>query len=195
VKRAGDADAGEQQTADRRTQHPAGIVGADIDRHRRAHPLRPDNLADHHPPHRVVGRPGDTVAKAGDREVPDCEPAGIGQHRQRQRGHQHCEDDDRQCDAPLDPLGADADDGAEQRHRQHPQHRHQRHGEGRVGVLVDKHADDDHLEPAHREDDGADCPQPAEIVVRKEAGAAPLSLGRRPQNLGAAAPAAERGKQ
>ena len=120
-ERAGDAEAGQHQPADRRPQHAAGVVGADIDRHRRAHPLGADDLADHHPPHRVVGRPGDAVAEAGDRQLPHFEHAGIGQRGDHRRGRQHRQADDDLRPTPLDALDIGADQRAEQHHRRHSQ--------------------------------------------------------------------------
>ena len=94
---------------------------------------------------------------------------GVREPGEAQRRRQHRQHDGDQRGAPLDPFGERADEGAEQRHRQHAQHRHQRDVESRAGVLIDKDADHQHLEPAHREGNDADRPQAAEIGARQQA--------------------------
>jgi len=128
-----------------------------------------DDLADHDAAHRVVGGPGDAVDKAGERQMPHREPAEIGEHREPDGCCQHDQQDGDQRDPPLDPLDPGADDRAKQRHRQHAQHRHQGDVERRAGVLIDKDADDQHLQPAHREGDDPDHPQATEIGARERA--------------------------
>src|SRR3546814_9542402 len=51
-----DPEGGQQRTAGDRADHAAGIVGADVDRHGRAHALRPGRIADQHAADRIVGR-------------------------------------------------------------------------------------------------------------------------------------------
>ena len=63
---AADAEGREQNAADGRTEHAARIICADIDRHRGAHSLGTDHLADHRAAHRIVGRPDDAAEKAGE---------------------------------------------------------------------------------------------------------------------------------
>ena len=168
-----DADGGEQQAADRRSHHATGVVGADIDRHRGAHLRGADHLADHHPPHRIVGRPADAVDEAGDGQMPHREQVQVRQHRQHERGRHHAGDDDDERGAPLHPLGHRAQERAEQTHRQQAQHRHHGNDEGGAGGLVDEHADRDGLHPADHENHQPDEPEAPEIsVVDQPRGAA-----------------------
>src|SRR5271163_4044542 len=78
-ERTADAEGREQDAADRRTEHSARIVGADIDRHRGAHPLGPDDLADHCAAYWVVAGPGKAANEAGERKMPDFEGIGPGE--------------------------------------------------------------------------------------------------------------------
>ena len=173
-----DADAREQQAADRGADHAAGIVRADIDRHGGAHLRCADRFADHHPPHRIVGRPADTVDEARDREVPDGEQMQMCQGRKNQRCDHHTGDDDDQRGAPLHALGDGTEEGAEQTHRQQAQHGHHCNDERRAGVLIDEDADGDGLHPADDEHDETDEPEAPEIRAVDQPGRAVGRPGR-----------------
>ena len=177
-KSAADPDRREQHAADGGAEHAAGIIGADIQGHRRAHPIRSDDLADHRAANRVVRRPSDAIDKAGERDMPHFERVAPGQQRQDHRAEQHRNDDKDQRGAALEPLGHSADDRAEQRHRQHPQHCQQRDNEWRAGALISEHGDRQHLQPAHRKDNDTDQPQPAEIGFAEEPGSRRSPNGR-----------------
>src|SRR5437868_1958055 len=84
-KGAADPECREQYAAEGRAEHAARIVGADIEGHRRAHPLRPDDLADHRAADRIVGRPRNAVDKAGERDMPHFERVAPREERQDQR--------------------------------------------------------------------------------------------------------------
>ena len=47
----------------RGADHAACIVGADVQRHRGAHPFAANDLTDHHTAHRVVGAPAAPVLR------------------------------------------------------------------------------------------------------------------------------------
>jgi len=126
--------------------------------HRRAHPLGANDLADHHPAHRVVGGPGDAVAECGKRQMPHLKPPAIGENRDNHCRYQHRQTDKNLRPPPLDALDISTDERAEDHHRRHAQQRHERHLKCRACALVDKDADHQHLEPSYREDDEADQP-------------------------------------
>ena len=83
-KGAADAECRQQYAAERRAEHAARIVGTDIEGHRRAHPVRSDDLADHRAADRVVGRPRNAVDKAGERDMPHLERVAPREERQHE---------------------------------------------------------------------------------------------------------------
>jgi len=109
LERAADAKGREQDAADRWTKHAARIVGANIDRHRGAHPLGPDDLADHRAAHRVVGGLGKAADEAGERKMPDFEGIGPGEERKGHRAQQHQGHDEHERPAPFHTLRSGAD--------------------------------------------------------------------------------------
>jgi hypothetical protein len=60
----------EQRAAQRQPRDPAGIVGDDVERHRRSHPRAADRLADQHPPHGIVGGPAEPRQRATGTSTP-----------------------------------------------------------------------------------------------------------------------------
>jgi hypothetical protein len=169
---AADADGGEQDAAHGGAQHAAGVVGADVDRHRHAHLLAADHLADHDAAHRVVGGPANAVDEAGQRELPDREVPGIGQHRQRGGTAAHQRDHADLRGAPLDPFRHRAKHRAEQPHRQQAQHGHHGNEEGRASGAVDEHRDGQGFQPADDEHDQPGVPQAPEVAVGEQQGLA-----------------------
>jgi hypothetical protein len=153
----------EQESADGGADHAACIGGADVQRHRGAHPLAAHDFADHHAAYRVVGAPAAPVDEAGEREMPDFELSGPGQNREDRRSAAHQQHDDKQGPGAIKAFGKRAQKHPEQPHRKQTEQRHHRDQERRIGALVDDNSDRDGLQPAHGGDDQADIPQTPEV--------------------------------
>ena len=153
----------EQESANGGADHPACIVGADIQRHRGAHPLAAHDLTHHHTAHRVVGAPAAPVDETGEREMPDLELSGPVQNCEDRRGDGHDKHDDEESSAAIKAFRKRAEKHPEETHRKQTEHGHHRDQKRRIGALVDDDPDRDGFQPAHGGDDQADIPQAPEV--------------------------------
>src|SRR5262249_25816413 len=81
---------------------------------------------------------------------------------------QHKKEEKDERAAPPTPHGNATKTRPKKRNRQHPQHRQKSDNKGRPGALIRNPANRQHLQPAHRENDDPDQPQPPKVGFSEE---------------------------
>jgi hypothetical protein len=151
----------EQESAGCRADHAACIAGADVQRHRGAHPLAAHDFTYHHTAHRVVGAPAAPVDEAGERELPNLELSGPAQKCEDRRSATHQKHDDEERSSAIKRSAS-----APRKNPNRPigSRRSMVIIETRnAGALVDDNSDRNGFHPAHGSDDQADIPQEPEV--------------------------------
>ena len=175
---AGDAVPVEQRPPGDRADGAGRVDGRHVEAHRDREAPVPRDLAEEGPPDRMVHGPCASAQRRPGRDVPELEPAGVGEGEQHRGGdREHREVD---CEQPLavETGGEGADRRAEQHGGEGAGEEHHGHQERRAGLVERVEADGEGLEPADRSAESPREPDPEEVGPAEQREAA--GAGARP---------------